>query len=1019
MRLKFKKTSKKVFVSMLTLVALLVSLFSSSTVTAAPTSDTGTVTGVIKDLATYDILSDVTVKILLSSSDGIYREEIGSTVTDINGVYTFNNVPAGKFYLKFVKEGYVSLNVAPTGNTVTAGAVVTVSPFFMKHSLIDGIVKNSQGAELGGVDIQVTGQPYFTVTPEASGYFHFSNVQYGTYTLTISKPGYQTLVSESFTVSPGQGASASLGIITLLADGETSPPPKTVVELIANRQSIEVEAGQLASVYITAHYSNGSYADVTSLVRWTSSNPAIVHVTNYGGVFGLQKGSANITAALDGKEVSIPVVVTARPVPVATGTVTGLVNDLATNTPLSGVAVRLFYGAIEVGSTVTDSAGKYTFNNVPEGTIFLMLRKDNYVPVNWMTDKMSVNDEILTIEPYNMAFSQITGKITDKWGFEIGGVTVNVTGTEYQLTTSEDSGFFKLENVPLGTYTLTVTKEGYEPLVTENFSVTRGQSTTPSDLVLVKEGEMDPKTVLFLTANPSQLELQVGQTATAAIRAFYITATYGDVTSKVSWTSSNSSIAKVSSTGVIVGVSEGEGVITATLEDGKVVDDGARTISIPVVVTKAAESQKTGSVKGKIRDLATREGLSGASVSIYIGEYPGTLFETVVTDDNGVFVSENVPAGIFHLSVEKAGYVSFHTTPDNNVVNENEVTLIPDFNVFYSQVLGTVQNESNEAIDNAIVRVNGTDTVTTTLPRSGIFSLINIPDGTYTLTITKPGYKDLTTDQFTVEKGNSYNLNILRMVAAGSGGGNNGGGNGGGPGGGGGGTGGGMPPVATPSPSPSPTPTPTQKPEKPALDEKLVKAEAVKEKVKTAVDADSTISFSDVKANSWSASAIELAAKIGFVSGYEDGTFQGDASVTRAEFASMLVKALGIESTGDASFEDTQGHWAASAINALKVNGIIGGYKDGSFKPNNEITRAEMVAILSKVLQLGEATGDSKFKDVTGSWAEAQINQLAEAGIISGKSDGKFDPNATATRAESVVMILRLLNVTLDLGLKL
>ncbi|WP_052350681.1 carboxypeptidase regulatory-like domain-containing protein [Paenibacillus gorillae] len=1011
MRLKFKKTSKKVFVSMLTLVALLVSLLGSSAVSADPAPDTGTVTGVINDLETNGPLSGVSVK-LFAGADGAGGEEVGSIITGTDGVYTFDNVPTGKFYLNIVKEGYLSSNFIPNGNTAVAGEVVTVMPYFMEITLVHGIVKNTQGAEIGGVEVQIIGQPYYVVTPETSGYFQFSNVPHGVYTLLILKPGYQDLI-ESFTVLPGERARVSLGDITLLADGETPPPPKTVIGLSSNRQSVEVEAGQMAVAFITAHYSNGSSADVTSRVRWTASNPEIVHVASTGAIIGLKEGSTTITAALEDKEVAIPVVVTARPKPIGTGTVTGVVNDLATNAPLSGVEVRLFYipggGGIEVGSIVTDSDGTYTFKNVPEGGIFLLFRKDNYVPGNWMTDKKSINDETVTIEPYNMAFSQISGSIRDTRGFEIGGATVTVTGTEYQVTTPEQSGFFRLDNVPLGMHTLTITKEGYEPLVTESFSVVRGESVYPSRLVLVEEGESNPMTVLFLTADPSQLELQVGKTTKATIRAFYINATYGDVTSKVSWTSSNPSIVDVSSTGEIIGVSEGEGVtVTAKLGD--------KTVSIPVMVTTAPGSQKTGTVKGKIRDLATGEELSGASVGIYTGEYPGTLFETVVTDDNGLFVSENVPAGLFHLSVEKAGYVSFHTTTFSIVVKENEVTLVPDISAFYSQVLGTVENESNEAIGDAIVKVNGTDIVSATFPGIGIFSIFNIPDGTYTLTISKPGYKDLTTDQFTVEKGNLYNLNTLRMVATGNGGGNNGGGIGGGPG-------GGTPPVATPSPSPTPTaspsPTPSQKPEKPALDEKLVKAEAVREKVQKAADADTTVSFSDVKANSWSSSAIELAAKIGFVSGYEDGSFHADASVTRAEFASMLVKALGIESAGDASFADTQGHWAANAINALKANGIIGGYKDGSFKPNNEITRAEMVAILSKLLKLGEASGDSKFKDVTGSWAEAQINQLAEAGVISGKSEGKFDPNATATRAESVVMILRLLNITLDLGLKL
>lgn len=158
---------------------------------------------------------------------------------------------------------------------------------------------------------------------------------------------------------------------------------------------------------------------------------------------------------------------------------------------------------------------------------------------------------------------------------------------------------------------------------------------------------------------------------------------------------------------------------------------------------------------------------------------------------------------------------------------------------------------------------------------------------------------------------------------------------------------------------------------------------------------------------------IELATKLGIIKGYEDGSFRANVTITRAEFATMLVKALGLTSEGDSSFNDTKGHWATGAIATLKARGIINGYLDGTFKPNQSISRAEIVAMLSKVMNTTLVKSD-KFKDVLGNWAEHEINTLSEMGIVKGGTDGSFKPNASATRYESILMILRMLNVSLE-----
>ncbi|MGO4545115.1 S-layer homology domain-containing protein [Paenibacillus sp. 2TAB23] len=230
-----------------------------------------------------------------------------------------------------------------------------------------------------------------------------------------------------------------------------------------------------------------------------------------------------------------------------------------------------------------------------------------------------------------------------------------------------------------------------------------------------------------------------------------------------------------------------------------------------------------------------------------------------------------------------------------------------------------------------------------------------------------------------------------------------------------------VPPIVAPTPAPTPdgtpSPTPGSTQDKVSLNNK-VNVETVKNIIAKAETVPSK-TFSDVPAASWSAATIDLASRMGIVSGFEDGTFNPTKRTTRAEFAAMFVNALGLQTANDASFSDIKGHWAEDAILALQSNGIISGYADGSFKPDQTISRAEMVTMIAKVLNAGKASNGKLFSDIQGSWAQEAILTVADAGIVSGVGNDTFNPNAAATREQAVAMILRLLNVTLELGLKL
>ncbi|WP_438346995.1 cadherin-like beta sandwich domain-containing protein [Paenibacillus sp. FA6] len=172
--------------------------------------------------------------------------------------------------------------------------------------------------------------------------------------------------------------------------------------------------------------------------------------------------------------------------------------------------------------------------------------------------------------------------------------------------------------------------------------------------------------------------------------------------------------------------------------------------------------------------------------------------------------------------------------------------------------------------------------------------------------------------------------------------------------------------------------------------------------------------FSDITGH-WAASDINKAAQRGIVNGYKDGTFKPNGVVTRAEFVVMLMKALKPqEEDAKLTFTDSAkiGTWAIDAIEQAVKAGIVTGYLDGSFRPNAEITRAEMAMMIAKALALKvEANTITDFVDEADipSWAKAPVAALKSLGLITGKGTNKFAPNANATRAEAVTILLKVI----------
>ncbi|MCK9858914.1 S-layer homology domain-containing protein [Paenibacillus sp. ATY16] len=191
----------------------------------------------------------------------------------------------------------------------------------------------------------------------------------------------------------------------------------------------------------------------------------------------------------------------------------------------------------------------------------------------------------------------------------------------------------------------------------------------------------------------------------------------------------------------------------------------------------------------------------------------------------------------------------------------------------------------------------------------------------------------------------------------------------------------------------------------------FVSMDRLKASIQDALNAGNPASFLDT-ASHWASKDLSLGAKLGIINGYPDGSFRPDASVTRAEFSTLVVKAFALRlENGGKEFEDTRNSWARESIGILANYGVISGYPDGTFHPDQKITRAEMVAILSRILILPSNSGKANtFIDVAPQhWAKMMIEEAAAAGIIQGKGENRFAPDDNLTRAEALTVILRVL----------
>ena len=152
-----------------------------------------------------------------------------------------------------------------------------------------------------------------------------------------------------------------------------------------------------------------------------------------------------------------------------------------------------------------------------------------------------------------------------------------------------------------------------------------------------------------------------------------------------------------------------------------------------------------------------------------------------------------------------------------------------------------------------------------------------------------------------------------------------------------------------------------------------------------------------------------------YIVGYPDNTVQPEGIITREEVAAVFYRLLDanyretIKTTSNDFPDVGLDRWSSKHIGTLASVGIVVGYPDGTFRPGNSITRAEIATIASKFDKLSPFE-DNRFSDIMGHWANQYINSAAQKGWVAGYPDGTFKPDQAITRAEFMTLVNNVLD---------
>ena len=182
----------------------------------------------------------------------------------------------------------------------------------------------------------------------------------------------------------------------------------------------------------------------------------------------------------------------------------------------------------------------------------------------------------------------------------------------------------------------------------------------------------------------------------------------------------------------------------------------------------------------------------------------------------------------------------------------------------------------------------------------------------------------------------------------------------------------------------------------------------------TESEQDDKIKFNDISQDYWAYSQIQSFVEKGYIDGYGDGTFRPQNPIKRNEFVKIFNKVFGLTKKSGIVFDDTKDNWAKDEIDIAVTNGVAQGVSSTLFEPDRYVTRQEAAKMLSNYMKLDDTNHDKikKFSDYNqiAEWAKDALEGNVEKGYIKGTDAGMLAPKDNMTRAEVVTLLSRVTN---------
>jgi|GEM_PF-2037417 len=681
-----------------------------------------------------------------------------------------------------------------------------------------------------------------------------------------------------------------------------------------------------------------------------------------------------------------------------TGMRSATVNSSKPDTPSPSISVlsRRDYGvsrpffqfdlsSIPQNATITDvkfELSALPFGNTGDGTVsvdvYRVAQEWNESDITWNT---SVTNPIYDPIPYS---SKPIGCAENSaiCSFDLTGLV-----QQWVEGTSENYGFMlkvtdemPSVNWSRGFHPETFYVVSLRPKLTITYTIAAtGVDVTPSTLSLIRGGSTEQLTA---TVQPDTA-----------------------MNKNVTWSSSDPAIATVDASGVVTPVGRGSATITVTTEDGSFADTSTVTVSEPTDLSQLTLSQGTLSPAFEAGTINYTAAVTNDVYSLMVT--PTTVDANATVTVNGQLATSGMPSQEIQLNVgdneitvtvtAQDGTTKTYTvkvtraasiSADLTNVELSKGTLTPAFASGTTLYAAAVTNDVyNVTVTPTTLDANSTVTVNGQLVKSGTPSEaieLNVGDNEIAVKVTA---QDGTTTK-------TYTIVVTRLNAsspAPDNGGDSGYDNGGSS----------TPPVSPSNPSedkpdePKDTEDPSEEPNGAACPQ---------------------LTWTDTQSH-WAKSYIDAASQYCIIKGVSSDKLLPDEEVTRLQFALMVARAMKLQPVDHTGVLETYQDqedipaWATGELSAAIQAGIIEGYNDDMLRPNKKISRAELITMLIRGQGLSADNGATSFEDDAEipAWAKGYVRYAEQLGVIEGRSNNRFEPSSTATRAEAVVILVRML----------